>query len=149
MGCCCACCLSEDEKVATVLQKFPMTSIGRCEPNPGMPQLCCGRVVPIPQPLISPIAGKACVSYTVTAYQWVERQNDDGGSSGSSGSWEYCFHETRTKDFHLQDGNHFLFISQETPVRRCDVVDAFADSGAGAASFFEHEQLPPRLQVGS
>ena len=142
MGCC-ACCLSEDQKVATVLQKFPMTSIGRCEPNP-MPQLCCGRVAPVPQPLISPIGGKQCVYYTVTAKEWVERTDSEGHRHGS---WEYRFHEARTIDFYLQDGNSFLFIANSTPVRRCAVEDAAADSGAGAASFFQHEQLPPRLQV--
>ena len=72
MGCC-FCCLSEADKVARVLHKFPVTRIGNIIPGIAFPQMLIGRVTAYQGLYQSPVNNKSCVYYEVIAEEEVER----------------------------------------------------------------------------
>jgi hypothetical protein len=140
MGCC-FCCLNEGEQVKLIMQKFEPVPLSRVEPGPH-PQLICARVQPADRMVFAPISGRPCVRYECKVEELVH--TDD------SSHWEHRFTETMSTNFFLTDPSipdaSIYVPGQTTPIRDHSIEDGAMMSGMGAASVFQHENIPPGVK---
>jgi hypothetical protein len=134
MGCCFG-CLSDEEQINLILQKFDPVPLSRVKSGP-YPQLICARVQPADRMVLAPISGRPCVRYECKVEELV---HTDGFR------WVHRFTDTMSTNFFLTDPcipDASIYIpGQTTPIRNHTIKDNVLLSGMGAASIFQHENI--------
>ena len=91
----CFCCLSTEQQVEYVMNKFEICALSQLASAGPFPRLVTGRIIPASHIMKGPLTGISCVYYSCAVYQWEK--------NGDSSSWNWKFTEAKWVDFFLGD----------------------------------------------
>ena len=158
----CFCLLSTTDKVKLVIADFGNASRLGDIRDSDMPQMLCGRILPIEPSLVAPVTGKVCVYYEAIIEELVER-SDDNGLSGTPDPeypgkmWIELYRHAEHADFSLVDPD-FPSNSVYVPGSRIQVkmvaqedIEEFGSSDQLKRFVIAHnpDHLPDHLMVKS
>lgn len=144
MGCC-FCCLSEEDKVGRVLEKFTAAPVKAAQD--GMLQKLVGRVVLAgTMPFVAPGSGRPCVWYRVRVEEELVRMREERDDDGTVRMvrqlyWKQIARAERFQDFYLQDGQSKMFVNGAAR-GTCRIQST---NTGGRSNIFQ--QPPPGIQM--
>jgi len=145
MGNCCYCCLSEDDKVKLLMEKFPAK--GCSQATDGMIEKLVGVCAPAGNVYYSPGGAKVCVYYKTVVeaeYHCIDYSTDQNGNQHRRdwNEWQTIHTEEQYSDFYLIDGNVKIFIKGSDRSRM--KIQSVEDNTPYP---FRFEMMPPGIRA--